>query len=76
MSGFLWDSRGEDSRYRGEALRPDAYIGNQTAARPLRVAAGAFHLYLLGLGQKFPSVHVLLRNDFLYEFWRDRAEAR
>ena len=76
MWGFLWVSRGEDSRHRGEALRPDAYIGDQTAAQPLGVAAGAICLYLPGLGPEFRNVHVLLRNDFLYELRRDRAKAR
>jgi hypothetical protein len=46
MWGFSWEGRGEDSRHRGEALRPDVYVGHQTAARPLRVAAGAIRLYL------------------------------
>ena len=67
MWGFLWESRGEDSCHRGEALPPDVYIGNQNAARLLRVAAGAIRLYLPGFGQEFPNDHVLLRNDFLYE---------
>ena len=76
MWGLFWESRGEDSRHRGKALRPDVYVGHQTAEWPLRVAAGAIRLYLPGLGQEFPDVHVLLRHDFLHELRWDRAEAR
>ena len=55
MWGFFW---GQDSRHRGEALHPDAYVGNHTAARPLHVATGAIRLYLPGLWQEFPDVEV------------------
>ena len=44
-------SRKADASHRGEALRPDVYVCNQTAARPPRVAVRAVCLHLPGLGQ-------------------------
>ena len=65
MGDLRREGRGEDSRHRGETLRPDVHICDQATARSLGVATGALHFHLPGLRQEFPDIHVLLRHNFL-----------
>ena len=55
--GKKWgEGHGEDSRHRGETLRPDVNICDQATARSLGVATGAFRFYLPCLRQEFPDI--------------------
>ena len=66
------------SQYRSHGritFRPQAYVRNEAAARPLCMAARALRLQLPGLRQELPHVHVILREDFLHKLRRNRAEA-